>query len=804
MMGALLQDIRYGLRMLGKHPGFTAIAVLTLALGIGANTAVFSVVNSVLLRPLPLPESRQLMIVFGTDDPSGQSWAISYPDFQDWRRQSQTFEAFSAFVPQSVNLSGREEPVRVRGGFVSANFFNLVGVQPSLGRGFREGEDVKGASRAVVINYSVWQGLLGGDPQILGKPLTLNGEVFNVVGVMPKDFRFPVDNCDVWIPVIYNPYFLDDRRKETVAAIGRVKAGVSRAQAQAEMDTITKQLAQQYPDTNRNRGAKLIPLQELVTREIRPAILVLLVAVSLVLLISCANVASLLLARASGRQREMALRATLGAGRARLLRQIITETLLLWLLGACLGVILGRWGLDGLARIRPDDGTAWIKLELDAGVLFFTLSVTILTGLVFGLIPAIRFSNPNPMGVLKEGSRAASRGVARSQTGRVLVASQMALALVLLVGAGLTMRSLAKITGVNPGYNPENLLTLEYRLPRNKYPQESQQWNFHRQVVERARTLPGVVSAAEVRGLPMSGNGGEGAVVLTDRPEPPTGQEPRAQMNTCDTHFFRTMEIPLLRGREFTDQDTLDSPRVVIVNQTMARVYWKDQDPIGKQIRFPEEENVTATVIGVVGDVKQFNLDDAEASQTYEAQAQRPEIFETLVARTKGDPMSVASALRGAVWAVDPDQPVWKVRTEQSLLDASIGPRRFLKQLLAIFSALALLLATIGIYGVISYSTSQRIHEIGVRMALGAQRRDVLRLVLGEGMWISAIGVAVGFAAALVLTRFLSSQLFGVSATDPLTFSSVALLLAAVALLACYVPARRAMRVDPLVALRYE
>jgi len=803
-MGALLQDVRYGLRMLAKRPAFTAIAVLTLALGIGANTAVFSVVNAVLLRPLPLPDSRCLMVLYNKDDPSGQSWAVSYPDFLDWQRETKSFQVLSTFVPLSVNLSGREQPVRVRGGFVSANFFSLAGVQPSLGRSFREAEDAPGAPRVAVINYSMWQGLLGGDPQILGKSLTLNGEVFSIVGVMPKSFRFPVDSCEVWLPAIYNPYFSNDRRRESVAVIGRLKAGVGHVQAQAEMDTITKQLAQQYPDTNRDRGAKLVSVQAVVTREIRPAVLVLMVAVGFVLLISCANVASLLLARASARQREMALRATLGAGRVRLVRQIVTETLLLWLLGASLGVVLGHWGVQGLGRVRPEDSISWIALSLDLRVLQFTLGVTILTGLVFGLIPAIRFSNPNPMAALKEGSRAASRGAAHSRAGRVLVVLQVALALVLLVGAGLTMRSLAKIMGVNPGYNPDNLLTLEYRLPRNKYPEKSQQWNFHRRVVEHAQALPGVRSAAEVEVLPMSGNSGDTEIVLLDRPEPPPGVELRAQANICDTHFITTMGIPLLRGRAFTNLDTMNSPRVVVINQTMAETYWKGGEPIGKAIRLPDEENVTVTVVGVVGDVKQINLDDVNGAQMYEAQAQQPTIFATLVARTEGDPMSLATALRSAVWAVDRDQPVWKIRTEQSLLDLSVGPRRFLKLLLQVFSALALLLATIGIYGVISYSTSQRIREIGVRMALGAQRRDVLRLVLGEGMWIAAIGVAAGVAAALALTRFLSSQLFGVSPTDPLTYSGVALLLAAVALLACYVPARRAMSVDPLVALRYE
>ena len=803
-MGTLLQDARYGLRTLTKNPGFAAIAILTLALGIGANTAVFSVVNSVLLRPLPLPDSRRLTVLFGTDDPSGRTWAVSYPDYKYWESQNKSFESMSTFVPGSVSMTGRDEPLRVRGGFVSTTFFRVVGVQPALGRAFRAGEDEPGAARVAVINYGMWQGTLGGDPQVLGKPLTLNGEVFTIVGVMPKDFRFPIDYCELWVPVLNHPYFLNDRRKETVAAIGRLKPGVSRAQAQAEMNTISKQLAQQYPDTDKDRGASVIAMQDVVTEEIRPAILVLLVAVVFVLVIACANVASLLLARASGRHREMALRATLGAGRARLVRQMVTETLLLWTIGAAFGLLLGRWGVDGLARIRPDDFSAGINIEMDARVFAFTLGVTILTGLFFGLIPALRFSNPNLSCALKEGNRASGRGVAHSRMGRVLVISQVALALVLLIGAGLTMKSLAKITGVNPGYNPENLLTFEYRLPRNKYPEKSQQWNFHRQVVERAQALPGIQSVAEVQGLPMSGNGGDTSVVYLDRPEPPQGQAPRAQINRCDTHYFHTMSIPLLRGREFTNQDTLDSPPVVVVNQTMARANWKDADPIGKMIRLPDEDNLTATIVGVVGDVKQFNLDDADSSQIYEAQAQQPNIFSTLVARTEGDPMSMANALRGAVWAVDRDQPVWKVRTVQSLLDQSVGPRRFLKLLLQVFSALALLLATIGLYGVISYSTSQRIPEIGVRIALGAQRRDVLRLVLSEGIWIAAVGVAAGFAGALVLTRFLSSQLFGVSATDPLTFVGVAILLSAVTLAASYIPARRAMRVDPLVALRYE
>ena len=804
MLHAFLQDLRYGVRLLVRNRGFALVAILTLALGIGANTAVFSVINTVLLRPLPLPDSRHIAVVFRKNVHQERSWGVSYPDLQDWQRQSQVFDAISAFSPGSVNLTGREEPMRVRGGFVSANFFRVVGVQPDLGRGFQPGDDEPGAARVIVINYSLWQGLLGGDPQILGKPLTLNGEVFTIVGVMPQGFHFPIDSVDTWIPAPNDPHFSRERSQESVGVIGRIKPGASREQAQAEMDTITRRLAQQFPDTNALRGAEVVPVQDVVTEEIRPAVLVLSAAVAFVLLIACANVASLFLARASGRHREIALRATLGAGPGRLIRQMITETLLLWFAGAALGIAIGRLALDGLARIRPADAWAQFPRELDVPVLAFTLAITIFTGLAFGLIPALRFSTPNLVGSLREGSRAAGRGVASSRAGRWLVVSQVALALILLFGAGLTMKSLARLTGVNPGFNPDNLLTLEYRLPRNKYPEKSQQWDFHRQVVERASALPGVVSAAEVLGLPISGNGGETAVVFPDRPTPPPAEIPRAQINSCDPHYFRAMEIPLLRGRDFTNEDTPDSPKVVVVNQTMANQFWNGADPVGKAIRLPEEGNVTATIVGVVGDVKQFNLDDLTVAQIYVPQAQSPNLFATLLVRVQGNPTSHASALRSAVWAVDKDQPVWKIRTERSLLDVSVGPQRFLMLLMEIFSALSLILAAIGIYGLISYSTGQRIQEIGVRVALGAQKRDILRLVLCEGLWIAACGVGIGAAGALILSRFLKSQLYNVSASDPATFAAVALLLAAVALIACYVPARRAMCVDPMVALHYE
>jgi predicted permease len=802
-VGTLLQDVRYGLRMLAKNPGFTIVAVLTLALGIGANSIVFSVMNAVLFRPLPFPDSRRVGVILVEENHAAPAWAAAYPDFEDWRRQSQVLEELSAFAPQSVNLTGRDDPTRIRGGFVSANFLALVGVQPYLGRGFKPGEDQPGAARVAVINYGFWQGLLGGDPKILGKSLTLNGEAFTVIGVMPRNFQFPIGSCDVWMPMLYNPHLSRDRAVGSVAVLARMRTQVSLDQAQAEMNTIAQRLAQQFPDTNRNREIKFTQLQVVLTQEIRPAIRVLMGAVGFVLLIACANVASLLLARAAGRQREMALRAALGAGPARLVRQIVTETLLLWIAGAALGLLLGRWGLVGLAQIRPADSLAQFPTQLDPPVLVFTLGITILSGLLFGLVPVIRFSNPNLLDSLKDGDRVAGHGTGRSRMGRVLVISQVALALILLLGAGLTMKSLAKLIGVNPGFNPENLLTLEYRLPRNRYPEKSQQWNFHRQVVEHAQALPGVRSAAEVMGLPISGNGEDAKIVFLDRRELPPGEAPRAQVNVCDAHFFSTMKIPLLRGREFTSADTANSPAVAVVNQMMARTYWRDSDPIGKMISLPEKD-VTARVVGVVGDVKQYNLDDLDAAQVYLPQSQAPDIFATLVVRVEGNPMNLGGTLRNAVWSVDRDQPVWKIRTEQSLLDESVGSRRFLKLLLEIFSALALALAAIGIYGLLSYYTGQRIQEIGVRMALGAQPHHIMRLVLGEGLRIAAGGLAIGFLGALGLTRFLSSQLFGVSATDPVTFAAVAFVLSTVILAACYVPARRAMRLDPMVALRYE
>ncbi len=801
-MQTLWQDLSYGFRRLLKHPGFTIVAVLTLALGIGANTAIFSVVNAVLLRPLPYAQADQLMMVFSQNNQRGRAW-VAYPDLQDWRQQSQLFSEFSAFTSQSVNFTGREEPARLIGGFVSANFFKLLQVEVAQGRGFQPGEDEPGAERVAVIGYALWRDRFGGDSKMLGQSLNLNGQPFTVIGILPPEFQFSWGEAEIWMPIQHYPNFSLERGTASAAVVGRLKPGATVQQAQTEMETISKRLAESYPATNANRGALVMPFQSVLVEDSRMALFVLLGAVVFVLLIACANVANLMLARAVSRQKELALRAALGASRFRLVRQLLTETLLLSLLGAGLGLLIGKWSISALAANRPANLPSTVNINLDWTVLGFTLAVALLTGIIFGLAPALRFSKPDLHDALKQGGKTSSGGSGRHRLRGALVVAQVALALALLIGSGLMIRSFLKLGSVNPGFNPKNLLTLEYRVPRSKYPKSHQQWDFHRQVVERVRALPGVQSASVVLALPHSGNGSTTIFFPLDRAEAPKGQEPRALRNLADTYYFQTMQIPLLRGRVFTDQDTAEAPLSVVINQTFATRYWPNENPVGKQLRFPENNSV-GSVVGVVGDVKHHSLDESEMPQLYVPYAQSPFIFATLVARTQMEPMSLANAVRGAVWSVDKEQPVWKVRTMEFLLDRSANQNSFVILLLSAFSVLALLLAAIGIYGVISYSVSQRTQEIGVRRALGAQTTDIYKLIVRQGFVLTLIGVATGLLASWGLTRFLSDMLFGVSTTDPSTFAGISLLLTVVALLASYLPARRAVKVDPLLALRYE
>ncbi len=811
IMYTLWQDLRYALRTLAKQPMFALVAILTLALGIGANTAIFSVANALFFRPLGMPDSERLVSAISVDK-TGRTQYVSVPDFEDWRKQAQGFEGFTAFVPQSVNLTGRDEPTRVRGGFVSDNFFQIIGVAPATGRGFTPGkDDQEGAERVCILQHETWQGLYGGDPGILGKPVTLNNEPFTVIGVMPAGFRFPFDEIEVWMPHhTWPPYrsmlaqnLVQRRSTGLIAPIGRIKPGVTFEQAHTELQTIAARLAERYPEGGEKRTARMQPFREVVIDQARLPALVLMGAVFFVLLIACANVANLMLVRAASRVRELATRAALGAGRGRLVRQILTEVSLLWLAGGLVGIAIGRFGLDLLMSAAPPL-PGGITAPLDLTVLAFTLGVTILTGLLFGLFPALRYSRPNVVEMLKE-SAPGSGGARRTWARGVLVTGQVALALILLVGAGLMLRSFERLARVSVGFRAENLLTMEYRLPANKYRTGPEQWEFHKQMVERVRAVPGVKSASVIRALPFSGNGNNPTFELLDRPAVEPGERPRALGNTADIYYFETMGIPLLRGRLFNEHDHRDAPTVAIINRRMAERFWPNADPIGQQIRFPDNNPpLTATIIGVVGDIKHYSLDDIDRFQVYGAQAQNFHIFNTLAVRTEGDPMALANPVRAALWSVDPEQPVWKVRTVESLINGSLGLPRFLSQLMGVYSTLALLLAALGLYGVMAYTVSLRTHEIGVRMALGAQHADVVGMILRRGLLLTSLGVAIGVAGAVALGRLVTKLLFNTSPLDALTFAAVIALLAVTALLATYIPARRAARVDPLIALRYE
>ena len=802
-MQTVWQDLRYGARMLMKKPGFTLIAVITVALGIGANTAIFSVVNAALIRALPYHNPERLILLFATSaDAQRDTWSIQ--EMEEFQSQSQSLEDLTGFMSQSVNLTGIERPDRVRGAFVAANFFQVFNLSPVVGRTFAAGEDRPGAEKVVVVNEKIWRERLGGDPNLKGKKLILNGEPFSVIGVVSANFKQPLDSeVEVWMGAAAYPGNTAQRDFRLLLGIGHLKPGAGLTQTQAEMNAIANQLALAYPGENTGRGAKVEYVHEFMVGGLRRMLYLLFAAVGVILLIACANLANLLLARGLARQREIAVRAALGAGKWRLIRQLLTEASLLSLAGGGLGLLFAQWGLAALRRL-PQNFVRGEDVRVDARVLLFTLAVAVVTGWLFGLAPAIQLARPELNTMLKEGGRSGGEGAKWNRVRGAFVVAQVALSLLLLVGGGLLIRSFDKLLRVDPGFKPENLLTLEYRLPRNRYQQGEAQWNFHRQVVERIRDVPGVKSSSLVRGLPFSGNGGDTEIILPDREIPPKGKEPRAMYNTAMPNYFETMGIPFIKGRLFNEQDQLNTPRVFLINQTMARRFWPDQDPIGKQIKIDAEDGATGAVIGVVGDAKHYWLEEESQPQMYEAYSQAPGIFATVVVRTTVEPMSLAEPVRQAVWKVDGDQPMWKVRTLESLIDRSTANKRFLMVLMGVFAALALALTVIGLYGVMSYAVSQRTQEIGVRMALGAGARNIHRMVLRQGMTLVLIGVAFGLAASWLLTRLMANLLFGVSATDLLTFVSISSLLTIVALLACWIPARRAMKVDPIIALRYE
>jgi predicted permease len=813
-MNTLLQDIRYGIRTLAKTPGFTAIAILTLALGIGANSALFSVVNGVVLNPLPYPEPDKLISVFANTSNFGHS-SITYLNFLDWQKNNRSFSELAARRGESPVLTGVGEGEQLRGVMISSNFFAVMGVEPIAGRTFSPEEDKVGAARVAIIGAGLWARKFGSAPDMIGKPITLTGKSYVVVGIMPASFSLYEHPSDVYIPIGQwdDPTFRDRKVSFGTHAYGRLKPGVTIQQAQADMDVVAKNLATAYPEADKGAGIALVPLKQDMVGDIQPILLVLLGAVGFVLLIACANVANLLLARSTGRTREFAIRSALGAGRARVIRQLLTESVLLAIAGGSLGLLVAYSGTKAVLRTLPQALPRAHEVGLDLRVVFFTLGISLLVGMLFGLAPALKLSRSGVAETLKEGGRGSSG--ARHKTQSTFVAIELALALVLLVGAGLMIRSLTALWNVNPGFNPHNVLTFDVTLPPGLGQNPSGLRSVLRQIHGTLTAIPGVQAVSMQGGsLPMSGDS-ELPFWKEGQPKPATQEEmTEALFYLVEPDYLKAMGTPLLRGRFFTEQENERAPAVVVIDEVFARKYYPNEDPIGKRINLAILDS-QPEIIGIAGHVKHWGL-DSDATATIQAQIYLPfmQIPDRLmplvadgiglVARTQGPPGDVVPVIRATMTKLNSNEVIHGVNTMDQIVADSLADRRFSMILLGVFAALALVLSSIGIYGVISYLVGQRTHEIGIRMALGAQQSDVLKLVLGQGMRMALIGVGVGLAAAIGLTRLMSKMLFSVSATDPITLIGVSVLLTFVALLACYIPARRAMRTDPIVALRYE
>ena len=819
-METLLKDLSYGLRGLLKHPGFTLVAVITLALGIGANSAIFTVVNGVLLRPLPFAAPDQLVFIWQTH-PFGKRIGIeqipvSNADFLDWQEQSNLFEGMSMIDSWGGNLTG-DAPEHVEGSKVSVNIFSLLRVQPMLGRDFTPEQAKPGNERVVILSHSLWQRRFGSDPTVVGRPVQIDGQPFTVQAVMGPDFVFPKEvglpdyfsfaKSEMWLPIALSDQQRTNRGSHHIAVIARLKPGATLEQAQSQLAGIARNQEQQNPDDSKDWGTSVNLVHEQVVGASRKAILILLGAVGFVLLIACANVANLLLARSASRQKEIAIRTALGAGRARIVRQLLTESVLLSLAGGAVGVMLAAWGVRLLLLFSSEKLPRVAEITVDNRVLWFTLGVSLLTGLVFGLVPALQVSKPDLNESLKESGRSAMGGRHRQRARNLLVVSEVALSLVLLVGAGLLAKSFMRIQKVNAGFGPDHLLTASLALPNEKYEDDALKAQFFKQVVERASGLPGVEAAAAISHLPLSGKEEIDGFSVEGRTNPvEAAQVQTADFRVITPDYFRAMRIPLLKGRFFTEQDRENTPYSMIIDESFARRFFPDEDPLGKRINEDGSRNPHgfAVIVGVVGGVKHTDV-KAEARPTmYVPANQSPWESMMLVVRSSGDPAALTAALREQVLAVDKDQPLSEVATMEQRFSKAVAPQRFNLMLVGLFAGLALLLATVGVYGVIAYSVTQRAQEMGVRLALGASSRDILRLVIGQAMRTSLFGVGLGLIAAVGLTRVMTSLLFEVSTTDPVVFAALSALLIGVTLIASYIPARRATKVDPLEALRYE
>ncbi|HEX8651043.1 MAG TPA: ABC transporter permease [Pyrinomonadaceae bacterium] len=802
-----LQDMRYSARMLRKSPGFTVVVVLTLALGIGINTAIFSVVNGILLRPLPYKDPKGIVTLWQRNTQSGaEREPISPANFVDYRDRNRVFEQVSALRPYGLDYTGSGEPETFHAWLVTAGFFDILGAGALHGRTFLLNEYEPGNEQVVVLGYGLWQSRFGADPGIIGQKLILDGKPHTVIGIMPKEFHY-LDKRGIIAPFILSESESKRRGATYLQVIARLRSGITPEQAQADMSAVAAQLAQEYPQTNREMGATVIPLSEQMLGRVRPALLILLGAVAFVLLIACANVANLMLARTSVRRKEFAVRAALGAARARLIKQLLTESLILALLGCVGGILLAGWSVGAILAISPGNLPRAEQVGIDGRILLFALGLSILTAICFGLAPALKFSNPDLQEAIKEGGRVEGTRVIRQRMRGFLVIAQFALALILLIGAGLLIRSFARLLQVDPGFKSDKTIALQVHV-YDQYPSPQQQVAFFEQALDKITSLPGVEAAGAASAPPFIGEGSieiesdftiEGEAVTS--PE----QAPTAYHTVVTSGYFHALSIPLIRGRFFDKFDRADGVPVALINETMARKYFPGENPIGKKIVVRRlTEPVAREIVGVVGDVRHTGLDSAPRPEIFLHHQQVPFGSMTFVIRTQNDPQTLIAAVKNEVWAINRNLPFYSVATMDHLVSESLKEKRFSLLLLGSFAAIALVLAGVGIYGVVSFTTSQRTHEIGVRMALGARPGDIARMVIGEGLLFSLMGVAVGLLGALILTRFLKSLLFGVTVTDPMTFAVIPSLLVVVALIASYLPARKATKVDPTIALRYE
>jgi putative ABC transport system permease protein len=812
MEDEMFQDLRFGVRMLAKNPGFTLIAILTLALGIGANTAIFSIVNAVLLRPLPYRSPDQLVRVWGDNArQSSQLLTASLPDYLDWRDQNQVFEQIAAFsfVGGSGNLVGGDEPERVSGLRVSASLFPLLGARASLGRTFLPEDERAGAEPVIVLSHRLWTRRFGSNPGIIGQPVTLSERSFTVVGIMPAGFQHPGiggANTDVWRPLTQDAVQMR-REFRHLQVVARLKSGIGLERAQEEMTLLARSLEQQYANTNAGYGVSLVPLHETVAGGARAALGMLLGAVVFVLLIACANVANLLLSRAAARQKEIAVRMALGAGRFRIVRQLLTESLLLSLLGGGAGLLLARWGMDSLVALSADNLPRADQIAIDGRVLAFTLAITILTGILFGLAPALQTRRLNLQESLKTSGSTGVSVFRRARLRYFLVISEVALALMLLVGAGLLIKSFFLLQRVDPGLDPDHVLTMRVALPAARYPKGERMVAFYRELIRRVEALPGVRSAGVASWLPMSGQRIPARLAIEGRPAPLPGEELSTDYRVISPGYFRALGASLLKGRGLDERDSEQAPVAVVINEAMADRFWPRADPLGKRLTVDISQPVSCEVVGVIRDIKEFGLAAPPTPVIYGSYLQRPWIdAETreLVVRTATDPLNLVAAVRSEARALDKDVPVYNISAMSEILAGGTAQPRFSLILLGLFASVAFALSISGLYAVMAYSVSQRTFEIGIRLALGAQAGDVIKLVVRQGVALMLIGIAIGLVGAFALTRVLRTLLFEVSATDPLTFVIIPLLLAIVALLACWIPARRATKVDPLIALRHE